>query len=578
MEQVVFIAQGVDQLGLDVFFIGQRRTVKNFLDFCGIQFAVGGDAIDHGLVQVVDKGLGRLTVGRGHAFLCKSVGRRLVVANMENFGLHAQLGEGVLQEERLGTDAAEREHAALEQDDLVGKGGEVVFFQATVDDEGRHRLLAGGEFPDQASDLLHLGEAGFHVLYPQQHALDAFIAGGPLQLVPEVMNGNDVVPPGEEASRGGLGDGPSQFDLQVGLLWDIRLLGELQVDEPPQYENAQQDDNDHQQGDQRASFHNESPYLFSAATRKDHYTVFCAAKFRSGTSGSQRPRSGRDRPAMKGIQGQGQQNGPAADRQADQVGMLLEKKQGHGNGEGDLEVVQHGQRSGGNTGRADVPKIKTYSGGQQSQVEQNQDLDFLPGASPALPGRRAWPAPPTPLPPGRARRRRRDPANPGQRRTAGGTRADRRQSRRWRPGQGKSPTNRPASPPSRVYDHRRAGYGQQRRPEVKRPEAPFQRIVEGSHVQRGEDGEQDHLVGGQEMEGLDVEDVHQAELDHADAQQAQRHGAGNWRGRQKGRKGATQGPNAAKATKPASTSPRYFLIKPNEKAQMNEVISNSAMG
>ena len=93
-------------------------------------------------------------------------------------------------------------------------------------------FLLADEFLEQAADLLDLGEPGLQVLHAQQHALDALVLGRPLQVVPEVVDGDARRWTCRESGGRRLGQMGRPGRSSGRLFRDIGFLVELQVDEP----------------------------------------------------------------------------------------------------------------------------------------------------------------------------------------------------------------------------------------------------------------------------------------------------------------------------------------------------------
>ena len=66
-----------------------------------------------------------------------------------------------------------------------------------------------------------------------------------------------------------------------------------------------------------------------------------------------------------------------ADGEADPVGGFAEDDKGDGDGERDFGVVHRGEGAGGDARRAEIPEEKTEPGGDEAEVENDEELGCL---------------------------------------------------------------------------------------------------------------------------------------------------------------------------------------------------------
>ena len=223
---------------------------------------------------------------RREAFLGEGVAVGLVIADVVEIRIRADLVERAAQEQLVGRHAAQIERARRQQKDLVGRGGQVVLAIAAVLEIGVQRFTGLLEFEQGVANLLHLAPVGrVEAGRLQQHRANAHVCLRLAQAVDDGADGGRSAAAQEADDVGGfdLGEIAAEPQHEERVARDGGLAPEHGVEQREAGQRHHEGDAEHGEDDGESAAGHETSI---AAFRREEWAVPTrAAPWRDSVSG-----------------------------------------------------------------------------------------------------------------------------------------------------------------------------------------------------------------------------------------------------------------------------------------------------
>ena len=251
LRQLIFVGELVDQPEPEGVVGHERTLIQDRADVGLALLPALRDPAHQLVVHVAIERLGHLTMLRRESLLGELIRRRLVLADVEEVGIGPDLVERAAQEDLVRGHAGQIQRAARQQEDSIGRAGQVVLAVAAVLEKGDDPLPGLPEVEDGVTQLLHLAPVRqLQRRRHQQDRLDARVAFGLVQVVHEAAHGIDI--PAEHLTEDIVGDDLLELAAgsqhQRGRRWHRRRARDREI-----HERDARDRHEHGETDERES-------------------------------------------------------------------------------------------------------------------------------------------------------------------------------------------------------------------------------------------------------------------------------------------------------------------------------------